>query len=163
MVSDSMTTSPWHWRIYLADSLPSTLTQPNMYARGILFGKMKYELGDHSFVRCPDNDLVADLEFKTKGYFTGTYDAIGGAIRNESTGEVFYELSGYWNGEMFIKDVTVCQAAIAFIYKSMLTIRTDWPKGAPIRCDKCKAHSSRRETIGGTGGTRIAKALARHR
>ncbi|KAI5306309.1 hypothetical protein KEM56_001466, partial [Ascosphaera pollenicola] len=37
------------------------LTQPNMYARGILIGKMKFELGDHSYVRCPENDLVADI------------------------------------------------------------------------------------------------------
>ncbi|EEP76845.1 hypothetical protein UREG_01694 [Uncinocarpus reesii 1704] len=81
------------------------LTQPNMYARGILFGKMKYELGDHSYVRCPENNLVADVEFKTKGYFMGTYNAIGGTIKNEATGEVYYELSGYWNGEMYIKDV----------------------------------------------------------
>ncbi|KAI9370442.1 hypothetical protein BJX61DRAFT_91221 [Aspergillus egyptiacus] len=81
------------------------LTQPNMYARGILFGKMKYELGDHSFVRCPENDLVADIEFKTKGYFSGTYNAIGGTIKNEKTGEVYYELSGLWNGEMYIKSV----------------------------------------------------------
>ncbi|KAL2857093.1 hypothetical protein BJY01DRAFT_231139 [Aspergillus pseudoustus] len=81
------------------------LTQPNMYARGILFGKMKYELGDHSFVRCPENDLVADIEFKTKGYFSGTYNAIGGTIKNEKTGEVYYELSGLWNGEMHIKSV----------------------------------------------------------
>ncbi|KAG2411895.1 hypothetical protein HFD88_009451 [Aspergillus terreus] len=81
------------------------LTQPNMYARGILFGKMKYELGDHSYVRCPENNLVADIEFKTKGYFSGTYNAIGGTIKNEATGEVYYELSGMWNGEMDIKDV----------------------------------------------------------
>ncbi|PWY91175.1 oxysterol binding protein [Aspergillus heteromorphus CBS 117.55] len=81
------------------------LTQPNMYARGILFGKMKYELGDHSYVRCPENNLVADIEFKTKGYFSGTYNAIGGTIRNEKTGEIYYELSGLWNGEMHIKDV----------------------------------------------------------
>ncbi|KAJ5232138.1 hypothetical protein N7468_005094, partial [Penicillium chermesinum] len=81
------------------------LTQPNMYARGILFGKMKYELGDHSYVRCPENHLVADIEFKTKGYFSGTYNAIGGTIKNEKTGEVLYELSGLWNGEMHIKDV----------------------------------------------------------
>ncbi|KAL2823687.1 hypothetical protein BDW59DRAFT_173331 [Aspergillus cavernicola] len=81
------------------------LTQPNMYARGILFGKMKYELGDHSYVRCPENDLVADIEFKTKGYFSGTYNAIGGTIKNEKTGEVYYELSGLWNGEMHIKNV----------------------------------------------------------
>jgi len=85
----------------------STLTQPNMYARGILFGKMKYELGDHSFVRCPENNLVADIEFKTKGYFSGTYNALGGTIKNEKTGQVYYELSGLWNGEMHIKNVSV--------------------------------------------------------
>jgi len=83
------------------------LTQPNMYARGILFGKMKYELGDHSFVRCPELGLSADIEFKTKGYFGGTYNAIGGTIRNEKTGEVLYELSGMWSGEMWLTDKKV--------------------------------------------------------
>ncbi|PIG69047.1 oxysterol-binding protein [Aspergillus arachidicola] len=81
------------------------LTQPNMYARNILIGKMKYELGDHSYVRCPENNLVADIEFKTKGYFTGAYNQIGGTIKNSETGQVYYELSGYWNKEMFITDV----------------------------------------------------------
>ncbi|EFX03307.1 oxysterol-binding protein [Grosmannia clavigera kw1407] len=81
------------------------LTQPNMYARGILFGKMKYELGDHSFVRCPDLGLVADIEFKTKGWVSGTYNAIGGTVRNEKTGEVLRELSGLWSGEMAIKNL----------------------------------------------------------
>ena len=78
-----------------------------MYARGILFGKMKYELGDHSVVRCPELDLTADVEFKVKGWVGGTYNAIGGAIKRESTGEVLYELSGLWNEEMFIKDMAV--------------------------------------------------------
>lgn len=79
-----------------------------MYARGILWGKMKYELGDHSVIRCPENNLSADIEFKTKGYFSGTYNAIGGMIRDDRTGEILYELSGLWNGEMFIKRVAVC-------------------------------------------------------
>lgn len=78
-----------------------------MYARGILFGKMKYELGDHSFVRCPELDLVADIDFKTKGWVGGTYNAIGGVIRYESTGEVLYDLSGLWSEEMFIQDKKV--------------------------------------------------------
>ncbi|AEO70066.1 uncharacterized protein THITE_2120965 [Thermothielavioides terrestris NRRL 8126] len=82
-----------------------TLTQPNMYARGILFGKMKYELGDHSYVRCPETGLSADIEFKTKGWVSGTYNAIGGTIKNDRTGEVLYELSGLWSEEMFIKNV----------------------------------------------------------
>ncbi|KAJ5289927.1 uncharacterized protein N7443_010180 [Penicillium atrosanguineum] len=90
------------------------LTQPNMYARGILFGKMKYELGDHSYVRCPENNLVADIEFKTKGYFSGTYNAIGGTIKNEKTGEVLFELSGLWNGEMHIKNVLTHQKEVLF-------------------------------------------------
>ena len=81
-----------------------------MYARGILFGKMKYELGDHSFVRCPENGLTADIEFKTKGYFSGTYNAIGGIIRNDKTGETLYELSGMWNGEMSAKNTVVSYA-----------------------------------------------------
>jgi hypothetical protein len=85
----------------------SFITQPNMYARGILFGKMKYELGDHAFLRCPETGLMADLEFKTKGYFGGTYDAIGGFIKETKTDKPLYELSGYWNKEMFIKNLTV--------------------------------------------------------
>ncbi|KAL8869068.1 MAG: hypothetical protein Q9198_007985 [Flavoplaca austrocitrina] len=85
-----------------------------MYARGILFGKMKYELGDHSFVRCPENGLVADVEFKTKGYFGGTYNAIGGVIRNEKTGETLYELSGMWSGEMVAKNVMTGKKEVLF-------------------------------------------------
>lgn len=89
----------------VADCSSSHLTQPNMYARGILFGKMKYELGDHSVVRCPETGLVADLEFKTKGWVGGTYNAIGGTVKNEKTGEVLYEFSGLWSDEMFVKDL----------------------------------------------------------
>ncbi|KAL8719138.1 MAG: hypothetical protein Q9225_003827 [Loekoesia sp. 1 TL-2023] len=85
-----------------------------MYARGILFGKMKYELGDHSFVRCPENGLVADIEFKTKGYFGGTYNAIGGVIKNERTGETLYELSGMWSGEMIAKNMTTGKKELLF-------------------------------------------------
>jgi hypothetical protein len=85
-----------------------------MYARGILFGKMKYELGDHSFVRCPELGLTADIEFKTKGYFTGSYNAIGGTIKNDKTGEVLYELSGMWTGEMDIKNVATGKKEVLF-------------------------------------------------
>lgn len=106
--------------VCIAKRLNSILTQPNMYARGILFGKMKYELGDHSVVRCPELGLVADVEFKTKGYFGGTYNAIGGAIRNEKSGEVLFELSGMWSGEMFLKDVTVRSTGIVLWLWTML-------------------------------------------
>ena len=80
-----------------------------MYARGILFGKMKYELGDQSYVRCPENGLSATIEFKTKGWVGGTYNAIGGIIKNDKTGESLYELAGLWSGEMTIKDLKTGQ------------------------------------------------------
>ena len=103
----------------------SFLTQPNMYARGILFGKMKYELGDHSFVRCPENGLLADIEFKTKGYFGGTYNAIGGVIKNEKTGETMYELSGMWSGEMIAKNLVVCVDADSVMSKMLTSLRPE--------------------------------------
>jgi hypothetical protein len=42
------------------------ITMPNMYARGILFGKMVQELGDTCTAKNEKNGMYADLEFKTK-------------------------------------------------------------------------------------------------
>lgn len=39
---------------------------PNMYARGILWGKMVLELGDACTARNDRNGYYADLQFKTK-------------------------------------------------------------------------------------------------
>ncbi|KAF7729849.1 hypothetical protein EC973_003583 [Apophysomyces ossiformis] len=78
-------------------------TMPNMYARGILFGKMVLELGDSCFVRCRTSDLVCELDFKTKGIFSGQYNSLSGRVKKESTGEVLFEISGQWSGEIFLK------------------------------------------------------------
>jgi hypothetical protein len=39
---------------------------PNMYARGIVFGKMVLELGDTCVAQKTSTDMLADLDFKTK-------------------------------------------------------------------------------------------------
>ncbi|CAR26087.1 ZYRO0B01540p [Zygosaccharomyces rouxii] len=78
------------------------LTQPNMYARGILFGKMKLEMGDHMVIKSPT--FVVDVEFKTKGFISGTYDAIHGVIKDHR-GNEYYEISGKWNDIIYIKDL----------------------------------------------------------
>ncbi|ORY80471.1 hypothetical protein BCR37DRAFT_381143 [Protomyces lactucae-debilis] len=82
-----------------------SLSQPNMYARGILFGKMRMELGDHSTVRCEQTGLVAEIEFKTKGFISGKYDTVSGIIRNEKTGDKLFEIEGKWCEKMTIKDL----------------------------------------------------------
>lgn len=77
-----------------------TFTQPNVYARGILFGKMRIELGDHMIIKGPQYQV--DIEFKTKGFISGTYDAIEGTVKDYSN-KSYYEISGKWNDIMYIK------------------------------------------------------------
>ncbi|KAI9305864.1 hypothetical protein BJ944DRAFT_264502, partial [Cunninghamella echinulata] len=79
------------------------ITNPNVYARGILFGKMIMELGDHCTVKCVTSDLIAELEFKSKGFFSGQYHSVVGKIKKGSSGEVLYDISGTWTSEIFIK------------------------------------------------------------
>lgn len=92
----------------------SFITQPNMYARGILFGKLKYELGDVAVVRCPETGLEAEVEFKVKGWVGGTYNAIGGNIRDRKSGKNLYELSGLWSDKMYIKDLSTGKKELLF-------------------------------------------------
>lgn len=82
------------------------LSQPNVYVRGILFGKMKMELGDHMIVKCQTLGLEADIEFKTKGFISGTYDAIEGSIREIETSKQLFQLTGKWNDTIDIKDLS---------------------------------------------------------
>lgn len=74
---------------------------PNMYARGILFGTMVLELGDTCQVKNDATGIVADLDFKTKGFFSGGYNAIAGDIKGPS-GNVGH-VSGYWSDKMDIQ------------------------------------------------------------
>ena len=100
-----------------------------MYARGILFGKMKYELGDHAVVRCPETGLEADIEFKVKGWVGGTYNAIGGYIKDSKSGKNLFELSGFWHGEMFVKDLSTGKKELIF---DATNAKPSFPKSRPL-------------------------------
>lgn len=43
-----------------------SISMPNTYARGILFGKMVLELGDVSTIKNDHTDFHSDVDFKTK-------------------------------------------------------------------------------------------------
>ncbi|CAI2178999.1 8767_t:CDS:2 [Funneliformis geosporum] len=81
------------------------IAMPNVYARGILFGRMVLELGDNSTVKCEKNDL---------GFFTGAYNSIYGKIKRESTGESLYEITGKWSDTMYIKDLRTGHKEVLF-------------------------------------------------
>lgn len=78
---------------------------PNMYARGILFGKLILELGDTSAVRNSATGLACDVEFKTKGFFSGTYNAVVGKVKKDS--HAIGDLDGFWSDSVVYKDVKV--------------------------------------------------------
>ncbi|ODQ64824.1 Oxysterol-binding protein [Nadsonia fulvescens var. elongata DSM 6958] len=90
------------------------ITQPNMYVRGILFGRLKFELCEHSIITCANNDLICDVDFKAKGFISGSYNAIEGTIKRISTGEVLYEISGHWNEVIEIKDAKTKKKWVLF-------------------------------------------------
>lgn len=103
-------------RVVLLDRLEDgeyQISMPNMYARGILFGRMVLELGDQSKIRNDANDMSCDVEFKTKGYFTGTYNAIGGKITHKS--KTVGEISGKWSDTMDYKNNQVSGACTRYV------------------------------------------------
>lgn len=100
-----------------------------MYARGILFGKMKYELGDHAFVKSPELGLEADIEFKVKGWVGGGYNAIGGFIKETKSGKNLFELSGHWNEKMYIKDPATGKKELFF---DATHAKPSYPKSRPL-------------------------------
>lgn len=71
-------------------------TNPNVYARGLLFGTMFMEIGDIATITCEKTDLCAEIEFKTKGFFGGSCNDVSGCIKCKSTNAVLYTLSGKW-------------------------------------------------------------------
>ncbi|WFD02958.1 hypothetical protein MOBT1_001647 [Malassezia obtusa] len=101
------------------------ITMPNMYARGIMFGRMVLELGDTSEVQNKNNDLTCDVDFKVKGYFTGTYNAIAGKVQHG--GKTIGELSGKWSEKMEYKDTQTGQSRVLFDAHRANTVQKEVP------------------------------------
>ncbi|KAL0065682.1 Oxysterol-binding protein OBPa [Marasmius tenuissimus] len=88
------------------------ITMPNMYARGILFGKMVLELGDTCIAKNETHGISCDLEFKTKGFFSGTYNAIAGRVKRQSTD--VGEVTGRWSHIMDYRNNKSGQKRVLF-------------------------------------------------
>ncbi|WFD17879.1 hypothetical protein MCAP1_000088 [Malassezia caprae] len=102
-----------------------TISMPNMYARGIMFGKMVFELGDQSNVTNVANDISCHIDFKVKGYFGGTYNAIGAKINHH--GRTTGELTGKWSEAMEYKDTQTGKSRVLFDAKSAATVQKHAP------------------------------------
>ncbi|ELU43299.1 oxysterol-binding protein family [Rhizoctonia solani AG-1 IA] len=88
------------------------ISMPNMYARGILFGKMVLELGDMCAVKCEKTGMVCDVEFKTKGFFSGGYNGVSGRVKQGNTD--IAEVSGLWSSSMEYKSLKTNDKRVLF-------------------------------------------------
>ncbi|OMH83318.1 Oxysterol-binding protein-like protein [Zancudomyces culisetae] len=87
------------------------LSYPNMYARGIFFGKMILEIGGKSYFKCEKSDLIFEVDFKVKGLLGGKHNKIAGKIKRISTNKVLYEVTGDWQHVMHYTPVEGKQKA----------------------------------------------------
>lgn len=101
------------------------ISMPNMYARGIMFGRMVLELGDTSEVANANTNLSSEVEFKVKGYFTGTYNAI--AAKVQQSGKTIGELTGKWSDQMEYKNLLTNKSAVIFDANNAPSVQKEVP------------------------------------
>ncbi|KAF8523108.1 hypothetical protein BU17DRAFT_43974 [Hysterangium stoloniferum] len=88
------------------------ITMPSMYARGILFGKMVIELGDSCTVKNERTGMHCDIDFKTKGFFTGSYNNLIGKVKKN--GVDIGEITGQWTHCMEYKETKTSKKRVLF-------------------------------------------------
>jgi hypothetical protein len=64
------------------------------------------EMGDTAVIKCKKTNLSCEIEFKVKGFFTGTYNGLGGKVKDDSSGETLFNISGKWSDVLFIQKPT---------------------------------------------------------
>ncbi|KAJ3402240.1 hypothetical protein HDU80_005261 [Chytriomyces hyalinus] len=93
------------------------ITFPNVYVRGILFGRMFMELSDVATISCEETGLQANLEFKSKASSPGALlggernlNAVEGCIQRKSDGVDIALVSGKWSDALFVERLAQSQS-----------------------------------------------------
>lgn len=74
------------------------ISMPNMYARGILWGRMVLELADACIARNDRLGITCEMDFKAKGFFSGTYNAVTGKAKKGANS--IGDIDGKWSDKM---------------------------------------------------------------
>lgn len=64
------------------------------------------EIGDWIKIECEKTGLIAEIEFKTKGYFSGTFHAIEGLIKRANEPQErnpLYRIFGKWTDKLYLQ------------------------------------------------------------
>mmetsp|Transcript_24901 Transcript_24901/g.41004 ORF Transcript_24901/g.41004 Transcript_24901/m.41004 type:complete len:548 (-) Transcript_24901:759-2402(-) len=112
---------------------------PNYYARGLIIGRLLMEIGGSVTIRCRKTNLCCNLDFRTKGFFTGEYNRVKGSIKDEESGNQLYTIEGYWDSTIRITNYQTGETSVLFEPKEANAI----PKVVPPE-DAQEEYESRR-------------------
>ena len=109
------------------------VSNPNIYARSLLFGTMYMELGDTCEISSTKSNLSCQLEFKQRGMFGGgdpkDYDGVKGRIYNKSDKTTHYKISGTWKGKTVAKSEKTGKDIVVFdVPKTIPQVNSPRPK-----------------------------------
>jgi len=80
------------------------LTWPTAYVRHLFMGKLFMEIGGEVKIMCRQTGIVCDIEFKTKGLFSGDLNRVTGNIKKD--GHTVYTIDGHWDSVINIEPKT---------------------------------------------------------
>lgn len=105
-----------------------TLTRPYVHMSGFFAGKQRLEFAGQSEVRCESSDLVADIEYKSKGVLgRGEPHAVSGKILKLSTKEVLFTFEGFWDSVITVTDVSTQKQQKLFDYEAVKATKSMVP------------------------------------
>jgi len=85
---------------------------PHIVVKGIIMGTLNMDLCGTAYLKCPQSGYVADMEFRTKGYFTGKESHVSVKVKRGS--QVLYTLEGRWDGIITITSHLTNQTQVFF-------------------------------------------------
>lgn len=111
-----------------------SISWPIAYVRGLIMGAMVMELGGTVRIRCMKTKMGCDIEFVTKGMFTGTYHQFHGTIfrvTGPESKEDIYKIEGEWTSVFTIKEIKTGAVVASFdVKKASVATMTVLPSEA---------------------------------
>jgi len=80
------------------------ITFPHFIVKGLVFGALSLTLSGSARLSCPQSGYTAELDFKSKGLFTGKSNYVCAQIKHKKSKKPLYTIEGRWDDVLTITD-----------------------------------------------------------
>jgi len=87
---------------------------PHIIVKGVIFGTLTMDLCGSAYLKCPQSGYVADMEFKTRGIFSGKESYVVVKVKKNSDKKPLYTLEGRWDDVITITNHSTNQTTEFF-------------------------------------------------